>query len=179
MLPWCIDTSCDLGIFTLETYYSNLIASQLYAQKCLKYTKGHYWRPGRIYRGIYFNVGSVQIVYSSVIFPIDVAKNDVFQTYNLNKLSCSNFKLLHPPSNQIKSFIFESKLDGLQIMDKDIIRNKKKGDRDVYMSKMFIGLHVYDRHVSLFILTLSPIDYNSFVKQILLTFYKQLRTVYF
>jgi len=28
--------------------------------------------------------------------------------------------------NQIKSFIFESRLDGLQSIDKDIIRNKKK-----------------------------------------------------
>jgi len=29
----CIDTSCYSGTSTLETYYSNFIARQLYAQK--------------------------------------------------------------------------------------------------------------------------------------------------
>jgi len=37
-----IDTSCDSGISTLETYYSNFIGRQLYAQKCLKYRKSQY-----------------------------------------------------------------------------------------------------------------------------------------
>jgi len=37
----CIDTSCDMGTFTLETYYSSFIARQLYTQKCLKYMKSH------------------------------------------------------------------------------------------------------------------------------------------
>jgi len=41
----CIDTSCDSGTSTLETYYSNFIARQLYAQKCLKYRKSQYWHP--------------------------------------------------------------------------------------------------------------------------------------
>jgi len=30
----CIGTSCDSGISTFETCYSNFIARQLYAQKC-------------------------------------------------------------------------------------------------------------------------------------------------
>jgi len=37
--------SCDSGTFTLATYYSNFLARQLYAQKCLKYRKIQYWRP--------------------------------------------------------------------------------------------------------------------------------------
>jgi len=41
-----IDTSCNLGTSTLETYYSNFSARQLYAQKWLKYRKSQYWRPG-------------------------------------------------------------------------------------------------------------------------------------
>jgi len=32
-----IDSSCTSGTSTLDTYYSNFIARQLYAQKCLKY----------------------------------------------------------------------------------------------------------------------------------------------
>jgi len=42
-----IDTSCDSGTATLETYYSNFIARQLYAQKCLKYMNIQYKLPGR------------------------------------------------------------------------------------------------------------------------------------
>jgi len=42
----CIDTSYDSGTSTLETYYSNFIARQLCAQKCLKYRKSLYWRSG-------------------------------------------------------------------------------------------------------------------------------------
>jgi len=38
-----IDTSGDSGTSTLETYYSNFIARQLCAQKCLKYRKSQYW----------------------------------------------------------------------------------------------------------------------------------------
>jgi len=34
-----IDSSGTSGTSTLETYYSNFIARQLYAQKCLKYRK--------------------------------------------------------------------------------------------------------------------------------------------
>jgi len=34
-----IDSSCTSGTSTLETYFSNVIARQLYAQKCLKYRK--------------------------------------------------------------------------------------------------------------------------------------------
>jgi len=41
----CIDTSCDSGTSMLETYYSNLIARQLYEQKCMKYRKSQYWPP--------------------------------------------------------------------------------------------------------------------------------------
>jgi len=32
----------------LETYYSNFIARQLYAQKCLNYRKIQYWRTGNL-----------------------------------------------------------------------------------------------------------------------------------
>jgi len=35
----------DSGISMLETYYSNFIARQLNAQKCLKYKKSQYWTP--------------------------------------------------------------------------------------------------------------------------------------
>jgi len=43
MLPTVIDTSCDSGTSRLETYNSNFITSELYAQKCLKYRKSQYW----------------------------------------------------------------------------------------------------------------------------------------
>jgi len=36
----CIDTSCNLGTSALETYYSNFIGRQLYAEKC--------WSTGRV-----------------------------------------------------------------------------------------------------------------------------------
>jgi len=39
----CVDTSCDSDTSTLETYYLNYIALQLYAQTCLKYRKSQYW----------------------------------------------------------------------------------------------------------------------------------------
>jgi len=42
----CIDTPCDSGTSTLETYYLMFIARQLYAQKCLKYRKSQYWHTG-------------------------------------------------------------------------------------------------------------------------------------
>jgi len=51
LLEVCIDTFCDSGTSTLEAYYSNFIAWQLYAQKCLKYRKSQYWPPG-IYQAI-------------------------------------------------------------------------------------------------------------------------------
>jgi len=38
-----IDTSCDSGTSTLENYYLNFIAWQLYAQKCPKDRKSQYW----------------------------------------------------------------------------------------------------------------------------------------
>jgi len=38
----CIDTSCDSGNSTFETYYSNFIAKQLYVQKCLKNKSSQY-----------------------------------------------------------------------------------------------------------------------------------------
>jgi len=38
-------SSCTSDTATLETYYSNFIARQLYAQKYLKYTKIKYWQP--------------------------------------------------------------------------------------------------------------------------------------
>jgi len=41
-----IDTSCDLGTSTLETYYLNFIGRQLDAQKCLKNRKSQYWPTG-------------------------------------------------------------------------------------------------------------------------------------
>jgi len=43
-----IDPSCTSGTFMLETYYSNVIARQLYAQKCLKYRKIQYCLPVHI-----------------------------------------------------------------------------------------------------------------------------------
>jgi len=44
-----------------------------------------------------------------------------FVNYRKNKN-----KNYYYPNQQIKSFIFESQLDGLQSMDKDILRNKKR-----------------------------------------------------
>jgi len=41
----CIDTSCDSGTSTLQPYYSNFNARQLYTQKCLKYRKSQYCLP--------------------------------------------------------------------------------------------------------------------------------------
>jgi len=41
-----IDSACDSGTSTLVTYYSNFIARQLYAQKCMKYRKIQYWHTG-------------------------------------------------------------------------------------------------------------------------------------
>jgi len=41
-----IDYSCTSDTSTLETYYSNFIVRQLYAQKCLKYRKIQYWHVG-------------------------------------------------------------------------------------------------------------------------------------
>jgi len=38
-----IDSFCTSGTSTLETYYSNLIARQIYAQKCLKYSRIQNW----------------------------------------------------------------------------------------------------------------------------------------
>jgi len=47
-----IDTSCDSNNSTLETYYSNFIARQLYEQNCLKYGKSQYWLTVRVSRGV-------------------------------------------------------------------------------------------------------------------------------
>jgi len=38
-----LNSFCTSATSTLETYYSNFIARQLYAQKCLKYNKIQYW----------------------------------------------------------------------------------------------------------------------------------------
>jgi len=43
-LDACIDTSCDSGTFTLETYYSNIIAICSYMCKSA-------WSTGRVYIG--------------------------------------------------------------------------------------------------------------------------------
>jgi len=43
-----IDSSCTSDTSTLETYYSNFIARQLYTQKCLKYKKIQYWPAGNL-----------------------------------------------------------------------------------------------------------------------------------
>jgi len=40
----CFDTSCDSGTSTLQTLYSNFIASQLYELKCMK---SQHWLPSR------------------------------------------------------------------------------------------------------------------------------------
>jgi len=52
-LYWCIDTSYVLSTSTIETYYSNYIARQLYAQKCLKFTKSQYWRVEELMKKLY------------------------------------------------------------------------------------------------------------------------------
>jgi len=41
--------------YMLEIYYSNIIARQLYAQKCLKYRKSQHWPPENPLSGLYFN----------------------------------------------------------------------------------------------------------------------------
>jgi len=60
-----IDFSCDSGSCTLETYYSNFIARQLYVQKWLKYRKISYWIPVTVWRRTGISRGQI-IQYNSM-----------------------------------------------------------------------------------------------------------------
>jgi len=56
----CIETSCDSSTFTFETYYSNFIARQLYAQKYLKYKKRQYLHWSALHGAIYCRLSPTQ-----------------------------------------------------------------------------------------------------------------------
>jgi len=63
--------ACDSGTSTLETYYSNFIARQLYAQKCLKYRKSQYWQAGFNYNAqAYANIYTRQKGFWATAYPI-------------------------------------------------------------------------------------------------------------
>jgi len=71
-----MDTSCNSGISTLETYYSNFIARQLYAQKCLKDKKSQCWPPGyRMSGGMWLTLVVILVIKHCSTTPPPVSLN--------------------------------------------------------------------------------------------------------